>query len=419
MKRIFVVSWFYPPINSSEGLVTFKLINNSKYSYDVFTQNNFHDWTYGSNVNYKNKKNVNVIFSKSNTLAKWVEDACEYFEKNKDKYDYVMTRAMPQESHLVGLKLKKKFPNIKWIASFGDPIKDNPYHFINCSLYSQYSLRNPINQNRRKLFKISPIRVLKNSYWTVKHRNSVKLRKELNYIETETLKYADKIVLNNESQKEYMLKNQDKYINKTCIIRHSFDKSFYPNVKKEEHSKIRFAFIGHLDEIRNATALINAIVELNKQVDDLQDKAEFIFYGDMALWDKALIIDNELTDVVKVKKPISYKQSLIEMKKADWLIHIDGNIGTIIDKNIFFAAKIVDYFGSGTNILAITMQFGDVVEVLKKANALVLSYSSNEIKNWLYLIIYKNYSLTPNKEFIKEFDAIEVAKKFDDFISKM
>ena len=38
MKKILVISWFYPPINSSEGLVTYKLLRNSKLQYDVCMQ---------------------------------------------------------------------------------------------------------------------------------------------------------------------------------------------------------------------------------------------------------------------------------------------------------------------------------------------------------------------------------------------
>lgn len=413
MKRIFVISWFYPPINSSEGLVTFKLINNSKYKYDVFTQNNFHDWTYGSTVDYKNNKNINVIFSKSNSLKEWVEDAYQYFVKNKDKYDYIMTRAMPQESHLVGLRIKKDFPNIKWLASFGDPILHNPYHYINCSLYSLHSLKNPINKSRRKLYKLSPKRFLYNRAWEYRHRFAIKLRKELKQIQLETLKYADKIILNNESQKTYMLGDNKKYLDKCHIIRHSYDSSFYPKKNNKPHDKIRFVFVGHLDEIRNVDSLFCAINELNKSVNDLSKKAEFVFYGDMSTQNKVYIIDNQLTDIIKVEKPISYQESLNEMVNADWLIHTDGNISSIVDENIFFAAKIVDYFGSGTNILATTMQFGDVVDVLRQSNSLVLSYSCNEIKNWLYLIIYKNFKQELNMDYIKQFDAINVAKKFD------
>lgn len=413
MKRILVISWFYPPINSSEGLVTFKLINNSKYRYDVFTQNNFHDWTYGSTVNYKNNKNVNVIFSKSKCLKDWVDDAYQYFAKNKNKYDYIMTRAMPQESHLAGLRIKKDFPDVKWIASFGDPILDNPYHYISCSLYSKHSLKNPINRSRRKLYKLSPTRFLYDFAWEYRHKSTVKLRNELKNIQLKTLKYADKIILNNDSQKCYMLKGNEKYLDKCHVIRHSYDSSFYPKAEKKPHDKMRFVFVGHLDEIRNAGSLFCAINALNKSVKDLSKKAEFVFYGDMSVQDKVFIMDNELCDIIKLKKPISYQESLQEMVNADWLIHIDGNINSIVDENIFFAAKIADYFGSGTSILAITMQFGDVVDVLKQANCLTLSYSCNEIKNWLYLIIYQNFKQNLDRDFIKNFDAINVAKEFD------
>ena len=128
MKKILVISWFYPPVNSSEGLVTFKLINNSKYQYDVFTQKNHKAWSYGNNMKFENNENVETIFGKCDNIEEWVDAAYHYFEHNRDKYDIIMTRSMPQESHLVGMKIKKDFPDVKWIASFGDPIKSNPYH---------------------------------------------------------------------------------------------------------------------------------------------------------------------------------------------------------------------------------------------------------------------------------------------------
>ena len=48
-KKGFVTSWYFPPINSSEGTCTFKLLKNSKYEYDVFTQKNNKNWSYDTN----------------------------------------------------------------------------------------------------------------------------------------------------------------------------------------------------------------------------------------------------------------------------------------------------------------------------------------------------------------------------------
>ena len=134
----------------------------------------------------------------------------------------------------------------------------------------------------------------------------------------------------------------------------------------------------------------------------------------MADSDLAYLVKNGLIDVVKYHRSIPYLESLAEMQKADWLLHIDGNIGLASDENIFFAAKIADYFGSGSKIFAITMPQGDIVDILKNADEMVLSYSSNEIKQALYRIIYQNVTVTPNAAYIDTFSAKSVAKEFDE-----
>lgn len=413
MKKILVISWFYPPINSSEGLVTYKLINNSEYEYDVYTQNGVTSWSYGSNMDFKNETNVTSIFSESKTIVEWVEDTIRYFRENRDKYFAIMTRSMPESSHEIGMRIKKEFPDIFWIASFGDPIKVNPYTHIACSLYSIHSTKNLVNRNMPLKRRLSPIRILKDLRWELKYKDAVKTRKNMMKIEDETLENADCLILNNESQKKHMLGDNAEYNKKALVIPHSYSKSMYPTIEKVEHEKIRFVFVGLLDYIRNATPLLNAINLLNDEVEDLSSKVEFLFYGNMSDADKMFILSNDLLDIVRIKKPISYKKSLEVMADADWLMHFDGNISGAVDENIFFAAKVADYFGAGNNILAVTMQEGAIVDILRKANALVLSYSAEEIKNYLYLIVEKNFALTRNEEYIKTFEAKEVAKKFD------
>ena len=88
-KRILVISWFYPPVNSSEGLVTYKLLKKSKYEYDVFTQKNSSLWSYNNKDELPESKNVKSIFAKANNLQDWVEEATEYIRQNKEKYDII------------------------------------------------------------------------------------------------------------------------------------------------------------------------------------------------------------------------------------------------------------------------------------------------------------------------------------------
>ena len=134
----FVISWFYPPMNSSEGLVTFKLLKESSYQYDVFTQKTCQNWSYGNTEKKLVSKNINPIYSEKETYEDWIEEGLEFFSQNKDKYDFIMSRATPKESHLLALKIKEKFPDVKWIASFGDPLANSPYEKVleNKSPYS-------------------------------------------------------------------------------------------------------------------------------------------------------------------------------------------------------------------------------------------------------------------------------------------
>ena len=128
----FVVSCFFPPVISSEGLVTFRLLKNSKFEYDVFTQNSNTAWSYGNKDINLLSRNINTLFSESDNLQIWVEEAVKYYDEHKEEYSFIMTRSMAPEAHEVGLAIKKKYPNVKWIASFGDPICNNPHnYFIN------------------------------------------------------------------------------------------------------------------------------------------------------------------------------------------------------------------------------------------------------------------------------------------------
>ena len=111
MKKIFVISWYYPPINSSEGLVTWKLLNRSEYAYDVFTQNSVEAWSYGLNAKFESREDVKTIFAKSTTFDAWKQEAFRYFADHYWEYDAVMTRSMPQESHEAGLLIKEAFPD--------------------------------------------------------------------------------------------------------------------------------------------------------------------------------------------------------------------------------------------------------------------------------------------------------------------
>lgn len=417
MKKILVISWFYPPINSSEGLVTYKLLRNSKLQYDVCMQESNASWSYGKNEKLPEAVNVTRIPVAADDLEVWKEAAVEYFRKNKEKYDIVMTRSMPPESHMIGLKIKEIKPEIIWIASFGDPIANNPFVLKDMNTLSPYS-----HKFRRMGIRelISPKRILKNALWKKRTNDSLEPFRREQKLEEDILRQCDYVILNNKYQEAYMLGSYDESIkSKALVLPHSYDSTLYPETTGETkvNKKIRMVYIGHLNDIRTPHLLFEAVNQLKEMKPDLDDRLEIQLYGNMSDKEKVYLLDNELLDVVQIKKPVDYRTSLAIMKESDWLIHIDANLSGVLDENIFFAAKLTDYIGAGKPIFGITMFDGAGADVIRDVNGLTVSYTADEIRNYLYLIVYKNYTIQMESEKNKEqYNAVNVAARFDEFV---
>ena len=413
----YVISWFFPPINSSEGLVTFKLLKNSKYKYVVFTQNNNEAFSYGSKEEKLVSENIDTVFAQSDNFDEWITEGIEYFEKNKDKFDFIMSRSMAPESHIIALEIKKRHPNVKWIASFGDPIADNPFTYF----YQVKSPYRPLGSGIEDICirsLISPKRIFKNTLWKIKNLNIDDLEKKNIDLQNKVLAHSDRVILNNKYQESHMLKNQpDEIKNKVIIIPHAYDSDFYEHNINKNNDKIIFSYLGHLDNIRTPINFLKAIKRLKQKDKNLSNKLEINFYGNISVNDKLYIIDNELYDIVKVKKAVTYFESLKIMQKSDWLLLIDANLGNFLNENIFFAAKISDYLGSKSNIFGITMDNGPSADILRKTNSVLSSYSVDEIYMKLSMILNKkNSNFTINQE---EYDIKNVVHSYDDMVNNL
>lgn len=419
-KKGLVISWYFPPINSSEGLCTFKLLKNSKHKYDVFTQKNNKSWSYDTNETQLVSNNINTIFSENSDISEWVKEGIEYFNNNKEKYNYIMSRSMAPESHEIALKIKETNPNILWIASFGDPIANNPYNELN-NTKSPYRVKGTgiLSQSIRYIF--SPKRIIKNIIWEFRDRrykkNYTRIYKDVK-LEKLIINKCDIIILNNKYQQEYMLsKFPEEIQKKALLLPHGYDVDFYK--KKEEIKKEKYviSYLGHLDAIRNSTAFLSAILRLKKNRKDLYDKVEFNIYGNMPNNDKIYMVDNDICDVVRFKEPVKYLDSLNIMKNSDLLLLIDANLGTVLPKNIFYPAKLADYIGSGSKIFGITMTDGPSADIIKEVGGVISSHSPDEIYNTLVMILENKIDIK-NIDNNNVFNMKTIAESFDKRLNK-
>lgn len=412
MKRIFVVSWFYPPLNSSEALLTERLLAHSRYAFDVFTQGASEAWSYGREEAWPERPNVRRICGESADPAAWAAEAFAYFAAHRGDYALVMTRSMPPECHRVGLLIRARWPEIPWVASFGDPIFHNPYELLGGGLYDPYGLSNPLNRGRALSWRLSPGRALLSMAWRLRHRAARRRARELKALEDRVLARADRLLFNNASELRFMARGRA-LLARALVLRHSYDAALIPPAV-EKGDRLRFVFTGQLNALRRALPLLRAIRRLKEARPDLPERAEFLFFGDLGDADLAYILRRGLEDCVHVHAPVPYRQSLAEAAGADWLLHIDANVRPVCEENPFFAGKLADYFGLGKPILAVTMPEGDAADTLRRAGALVLSFSVNEIKQALDRIVYGGLRLSMDAAFLRGFSAEAAAKLLDE-----
>ena len=137
-----VITYCYPPYESPESLVTFKLVNSiGTRSNITILRPNFLEQR-KKIFNFKNK-NINEI---KVDIPKYIQKILEikrlpirpdrflffypFFirklkKMNINKFDFFMTRSQFHTSHLLGLYLKKNY-NLPWYAHFSDPWYNNP-----------------------------------------------------------------------------------------------------------------------------------------------------------------------------------------------------------------------------------------------------------------------------------------------------
>ena len=431
MKKGFVISWYYPPGNSSEGLVTFKLLKNSKYNYDVWTRADQQQsvWDRRSDESKLTAKNVKVIKCDCGDMKEWVEEGLKYFIKHSDEYDFMMSRSMPAESHELAIKIHERYPSLKWVASFGDPIIDTPYIDAitmggqqNPFKTKEYIKRESLSVLGASRVFLSPTRRARKLIWERDKRAGDKVSRYFEKINDTTLSGADVLIYNNDYQFEHAFsrKKYKGFKRKGRVLPHSFDPKMYP-VEVGKNDKIRFVYVGHLDDTRNANSLLTAIYRLKQRDSDLGKRVEFCFYGHMSDWNKLYILNKGLMDVVKLNGDVNYLDSLKIIKEADWAILIDANFTSLVDDCIYLPAKLIDYLGARTKVFSISHVKGAGSDIIREVGGgKVVTHSPDDIYLYLAKIIYQGYEPKAyDEKKVMQFSARNIARRLDEIESEM
>ena len=409
--NIFVASWFFPPTTTSEGIVTYKLLRNSSHSYDVFCSKS-KQWSYDSAMDMLNDKNIVVHAIETDELKKWVEWCVEQFEKNyaSRKYECIMTRSTPPESILVGKEIKRRYPEIKWLASLADPVANNPYE-LKAYIDDNDLLSEKQKKYYRDVLKSTDLREIE--VLEKRTEGGIQLLAKLKKWELDVLREADLIISPSVTQLRYICDGN--WNQKFFALPHSYDETFYSQETiSHENKRIKLRYIGYSDTLRSLKPIVEAVKRLKDENYEYLDKLDIEFIGSIPREISDMIMNFYLYDYIKVLPSVGYYDSLRLMQTADWLIHVDAFFGFVpTGGSVFFAGKLADYMGANKPILALTGKESP-------ADTIVKNYGGVSCYPWKHADIEKalkdiaeDFYPAIDGEYRNQYNAIAVAEKFD------
>ncbi len=324
----------------------------------------------GKNQSWKSKLSIWVRgnFFIPDARVFWVKPSVTFLEKylKENKIDTIVTSGPPHSLHLIGLGLKNKIPDLKWVADFRDP-------WTEISYYKHLKLTKSSDKKHRQLESA----VFKNADITL----------ATSYTDAENFRKAG--------------------ANAFCIT-NGYDESDSGKKAKGQNLQngqaFNLSYIGVLEQLRNPENLWKALDELIKENAEFAADFKLKFVG--RIDDKILhsIENSSLKNHILNLGYLSHGKAVEEMQNSDMLLIT--NFPNEASKGII-PGKIFEYLASGKQILSFGPDKADVAKILEETQAgKHFSYQDTEnIKKFILekYELWKNDSLIENTQHIEQF----------------
>lgn len=353
-KKVLLVSWHFPPYKSSSAFNLFKRLKDTGYEYDVLQikraekPQNEEMFRYADSRFKRYEIEVPTEDARDpEARALYVEKVLHFYRRLKDHNHYrvVVSHSHEIASHLAAMAIKEANPELRWAASFGDPIAANPFND---------SYRFPMME-------------------------------EDNRTEAKVLQQADRIIVTNPYQQAIVSGSQALPVDsdKFFVLPHCFDERMYPHqatpAQPGEHPQgegriFRFMHVGMLYKLkRTSEPFMRGAQRLLQKHPELKGRFTLEFYGANDRYIQAAA-DYGLDGIASFKGTVSYLESLAVMTQAHCLLLRDADFS---DQGLrytpFYPGKLADYLGAKKPILAVTMAHGCVPDMLAKLGGALLT----------------------------------------------
>jgi glycosyltransferase involved in cell wall biosynthesis len=250
------------------------------------------------------------------------QKACDLIEAEGLKH--VITTSPPHSTQLIGLKLKKKYPGIKWIADLRDPWTDIYYykHFYPTFFSKRIDL----------LFE-----------------NSVLLK-------------ADRIIAVGPSLKKSFTLKAKGIENKIEVVTNGFDENDFLPYSGSSPQIFTISYIGTLSEDYPIQGFLNALKDFRENIKEFKLR----FIGTVSARQKIAIQSSPGCQTTEFINNVAHSEAISYMRGSSLLLLI---IPDHSDNKSIITGKIFEYLASGKPVICIGPTDGDAAEILRETGS--------------------------------------------------
>lgn len=254
-----------------------------------------------------------------------------------NQIEKVITTGPPHSIHLIGLRLKKKMPGIKWVADFRDP-------------WSEWDLLDTLSL-------------------------TTLARKKHKALEQKVLTTADRVI----TIAPYHVKRLELLGGRPVdLITNGFDEADFPKVSKTRTEKFIIRHVGVVDELRDPRPFLNGVKQLCLENEQVRKRLLIEFIGNVNSGLKDEISnDPTLNSIVRFVGQLPHDELLRLYETTDVQLLVLAHT-RIAPGNL--PGKFFEYLASGNPIFGIGPADGDAAAILKETNAGVMCEREDQKK---------------------------------------
>ena len=232
---------------------------------------------------------------------------------------HIITTSPPHSTQLIGLKLRKKYPGIKWIADLRDPWTDIYY-------YSQF-------------YHTFIAREIDRGY------------------EKKVLKEADCVITVGKSLKSHYSQMIPGIDNKIEVITNGYDEDDFEGYVSTETTKFTISYIGTLSDSYPIAGFLDAL----KMPDEDSSNFHLKFVGTTSPKQKELILSKIEKSSVEFVPYVDHNKAITYIYNSDLLLLIIPDHKS--NKSII-TGKVFEYIASGKPIICLGPVDGDAGDII-------------------------------------------------------